>query len=293
MHYIDLFLHHLASERHLSAATVDRYRRGLKSVKDYLAGQGRESDLTDLTTGDVRGWMMHELGEGKDVATVKPALSALRTFYKYLRLRGLVDHNPMQTIVTPKAKKRLPVFVRESEMDRLLDEVEFPEGIEGRLHHLILQTFYSTGVRVSELIGLNVGSIDFGTQTLKVLGKRNKERIIPFEPELGEELRAYVALRNEQVAQDDALFIGKTGKRISQGAVERIVHYYLGQVTTLKKRSPHVLRHSFATAMLNHGADIRVVQELLGHESVETTAIYTHLTVEDIKRSYKQAHPRG
>lgn len=266
----------------------------MRSLSSYMSEHGLGSDPAVLSGDDIRRWVMDGLGSGLDAVTMKANLSALRTFYRYLRTLGVVEGNPMQGITAPKTKKRLPGFVRESEMDRLLDRVEFTDDYKGRRDHLMLQLFYSTGIRLSELLGLNVGSIDEEAATLRVIGKRNKERILPMGPELQEEIEAYLPLREAVVAPgEQALLLGRRGKRMSRASVERGVRFYLGQVTTLKKRSPHVLRHSFATAMLNHGADIRVVQELLGHESVETTAIYTHLTVEDIKRSYKQAHPRG
>lgn len=294
MDYVARFLHHLTAERHLSPATVVRYGATLRSLSSYMSEHGLESDPAVLGGDDIRRWVMDGLGSGLDAVTMKANLSALRTFYRYLRTLGVVEGNPMQGIAAPKTKKRLPGFVRESEMDRLLDRVEFTDDYKGRRDHLMLQLFYSTGIRLSELLGLNVGSIDEEAATLRVIGKRNKERILPMGPELQEEIEAYLPLREAVAAPgEQALLLGRRGKRMSRASVERGVRFYLGQVTTLKKRSPHVLRHSFATAMLNHGADIRVVQELLGHESVETTAIYTHLTVEDIKRSYKQAHPRG
>lgn len=294
MDYVELFLHHLSSERHLSPRTVEEYRSSLQSLVDHMKSRGGDGDLSKAEGNDVRSWLMDELSKGVKPVSMKARLSALRTFYKFLRGRGLVRHNPMQSIVAPKSPKRLPVFVREGEMDKLLDDVDFGEDAEGRRDHLVLLTFYSTGMRLAELVGLDVGDVDLEARTVKVTGKRNKQRIIPLGAEMEREMRAYLELRaKEWVGGEKALFLSRRGKRMSRSSVSTMVRRYLGQVTTLRKRSPHVLRHSFATAMLNHGANIRVVQELLGHESIETTTIYTHLTVEDIKRSYDNAHPRA
>lgn len=177
-------------------------------------------------------------------------------------------------------------------MDRLLDEVNFPDCYEGRRDHLILQTFYSTGIRLSELCGLNVEDVDLSTRAMKVTGKRNKQRIIPLGQEMLDEVAAFLPIR-PQTDGENALFLSEKGKRMTKPMVQRIVRQYLGLVTTLKKRSPHVLRHSFATAMLNHGAEIGVVKELLGHESIATTEIYTHTTFEELRKIYINAHPRA
>jgi integrase/recombinase XerC len=180
-------------------------------------------------------------------------------------------------------------------MNRLLDGIAFADNFEGIRDRLVMLLFYSTGIRLSELVGLNVGSVDFHTSTIKVLGKRNKERIVPFGAELREALEQYLSLRaNQPMAKgNDALFFGIRVPRIPKETVNHIVRRYLSQVTTLKKRSPHVLRHSFATAMLNNGAEIEVVKQLLGHESIATTEIYTHTTFEELKKAYRQAHPRA
>ena len=200
----------------------------------------------------------------------------------------------MLKVVGPKKKKPLPSFVREKDMDRLLDETSFEEGFEGVRDRMILEMFYATGMRLSELIGLNDADVDFSAKLIKVTGKRNKQRLIPFGDELAKDLLIYIKVRNETMPQGaEAFFVLKDGNRMYPMAVYRIVKRNLSKVVTLKKRSPHVLRHTFATAMLNDRAELRAVKELLGHESLVTTEVYTHATFEELKKVYEQAHPRA
>ena len=200
----------------------------------------------------------------------------------------------MRKIVGPKKKKPLPSFVREEDMDRLLDEMPFDDGFEGRRDRMILEVFYATGMRLSELIGLNDVDVDISARLIKVKGKRNKQRLIPFGDELMEDLLIYIKVRNEAcLGGVEAFFVRKDGKRMYPMQVYRLVRRNLSKVVALKKRSPHVLRHTFATAMLNGDAELRAVKELLGHESLATTEIYTHTTFEELKKVYEQAHPRA
>lgn len=248
-----------------------------------------------VTADDIRSWVVGMMDTGLEPTTVNKRLSAMRSFFKFLMREGVVAANPTLKVKGPKKEKKLPSFVRERDMNRLLDDIPFPQDYEGTRDKLILLIFYSTGMRLSELIGLDIGSLDFYNNTVKVLGKRNKERIIPFGAEMREALQDYLAMREKDpVARgSDALFVGKRKPRISRTAVENIVHHYLSLVTTIKKRSPHVLRHSFATAMLNNGAELEAVKQLLGHESIATTEIYTHTTFEELKKVYNQAHPHA
>lgn len=288
----DQFLHYLRAERAYSVATVKEYNFALSKFSEFVEKEGRALDWNTITEGDIREWMVDLIDKGSAASTVNTWLSALRSFYKFLMGRNLVQHDPMRRIEGPKRKKSLPYFIKESEMDRLLDEVNFPETYEGHRDHLILQTFYSTGIRLSELCSLNTADVDLSNRTMKVTGKRNKQRIIPLGQELIEEVDEFLQVRPKD-GEDDALFLNKKGKRMTAPMVQRIVRKYLGMVTTQKKRSPHVLRHSFATAMLNHGAEIGVVKELLGHESIATTEIYTHTTFEELRKIYINAHPRA
>ena len=206
----------------------------------------------------------------------------------------MIAVNPMTKVVGPKKKKPLPSFVREKDMDRLLDDLTFEEGYEGCRDRMILELFYATGMRLSELIGLNDASVDFSAKLIKVTGKRNKQRLIPFANELEHDLRVYIKVRDEALPNgSDAFFVRKEGKRMYPMQVYRLVKRNLFKVVKLKKRSPHVLRHTFATAMLNDHAELQSVKELLGHESLVTTEVYTHTTFEELKKVYEQAHPRA
>ena len=292
----DDFLHYIGSERNYSERTLKTYNQSLTLFQRHMEAQGRPIDWTAVEEGDIREWMVAMMNNGSAPTTVNNRLSALRSFYRFLIGRDLTRHDPTQRIEGPKKQKPLPHLIKESEMDRLLDHTAFPDTYEGHRDHAILQLFYTTGMRLAELVGLDTGDIDFGNHTVKVTGKRNKQRIIPLVPETETELREYLRVRHQMfhdVPHDDALFIGSRARRIKRYHVEDIVKNYLGSVTTQQKRSPHVLRHSFATAMLNHGAEISVVKELLGHVSISTTGIYTHTTFEELKRIYRQAHPHS
>ena len=221
-------------------------------------------------------------------------MSALRSFFRFALKRGLVEKDPAHALAGLKKSKPLPQFLREGEMDRLLDGMEWGEDYKDVLARTLLLLLYETGLRRSELAGLNDGDIDFGVCQLKVTGKRNKQRIVPFGAELAEALKGYMDMRNEQLRLDgDALFLNDKGLRMTGQQVYAIVRKHLTGATSLKKRSPHVLRHTFATAMLNNGAGLESIKNLLGHESVSTTEIYAHTTFEQLKRVYKEAHPRA
>ncbi len=293
--WIEQFETYLRAERHYSEQTLSVYVPALEEFAAFIGHGNQRIDWALVDKEDVREWIATQMDAHLAPATVNKRLSALRSFYKFLMIQQAVNADPTRTLKGPKKEKKLPSFVREKDMDRLLDGIAFADNFEGIRDRLVMLLFYSTGIRLSELVGLNVGSIDFHTSTVKVLGKRNKERIVPFGAELREALEQYLSLRaNQPMAKgNDALFFGIRVPRIPKETVNHIVRRCLSQVTTLKKRSPHVLRHSFATAMLNNGAEIEVVKQLLGHESIATTEIYTHTTFEELKKAYRQAHPRA
>jgi integrase/recombinase XerC len=293
--WIEQFETYLRAERHYSEQTLSVYVPALEEFAAFIGRGNQRIDWALVDKEDVREWIATQMDAHLAPATVNKRLSALRSFYKFLMIQQAVNADPTRTLKGPKKEKKLPSFVREKDMDRLLDGIAFADNFEGIRDRLVMLLFYSTGIRLSELVGLNVGSVDFHTSTVKVLGKRNKERIVPFGAELREALEQYLSLRaNQPMAKgNDALFFGIRVPRIPKETVNHIVRRYLSQVTTLKKRSPHVLRHSFATAMLNNGAEIEVVKQLLGHESIATTEIYTHTTFEELKKAYRQAHPRA
>ena len=290
---IDQFLSYLRYERNRSELTVKRYEDSLRDFQEYLERQEEGISWTAVDADIVRSWMESLMERGDSASTVNTDLSALRTFFRYALARGLVNKDPVHMIKGPKKKKPLPQFVKESEINELLDQTEWSEEYKNVRARTIIITLYEAGLRRSELIGLDDKDVDFDAMQLKVTGKRNKQRIIPFGKEMAEQLKQYINCRDEQIAKhSEALFLGKRGGRITESEVYNTVKENLSKVTTLKKRSPHVLRHSFATAMLNHEAGLESVRKLLGHESLETTQIYTHTTFEQLKRVYKEAHPR-
>lgn len=293
--WTDSFLEYLRSERNYSLATMESYAKDLSSFQEFLEEQNPYASWTAVQADDVREWVIYLLdGQKLAASSVNRKLSALRTFYKYLRKMGRMSSNPMEKVVAPKKKRPLPYFVRESEMDRLLELTAEDRSFKGIRDRLILMMFYETGVRRAELLGMTDASVDLLTRQVKVTGKRNKQRIVPFGEELEEEIRAYQAAREEALGAQvfPSLFVTEKGAAMNELQVSKVVKEELSKVTTLKKRSPHVLRHSFATAMLNNKADLTSIQKLLGHESVATTEIYTHVSFEELKSEYKNAHPR-
>ena len=292
---IDQFLNYLRFERNASPQTVQTYEEALREFESYILHKENRLSLASVDTDLIRDWMESLMDKGNTASTINKQLSALRSFYRFSLKRNLVKHDPAHCVTGPKKSKPLPQFLRESEMDRLLDDLEWSDIYNNVRARTILLLFYETGLRRSELVGLDDEDIDFSACQLKVTGKRNKQRIIPFGEELRSELMHYMAVRDEEFdgEEHEALFLGNKGQRIKGEQVYQIVRKYLSAVTSLKKKSPHVLRHTFATAMLNNGAGLEGIKNLLGHESVSTTEIYTHTTFEQLKRVYKEAHPRA
>lgn len=290
----DSFLDYLQYERNYSEETIKSYREDLRQFEEFAREEIGDSAPSEVKAELVREWIVSLMDRGYTSTSINRKLSSLRSFYKFLLRKGEVAVNPLQKITGPKNKKPLPAFLRESDMDRLLDEVDFGEGFKGCRDHMIIEMFYATGVRLSELIGLDNKDVDFSSSLIKVTGKRNKQRLIPFGEELKIAMTEYVDVRNEAVPiRTDAFFVRENGERLSRSIVENLVKRNLSKVVTLKKRSPHVLRHTFATTMLNNEAELGAVKELLGHSSLATTEIYTHTTFEELKKVYKQAHPRA
>ena len=290
----DSFFDYLRFEKNYSEKTIVSYGTDLTKFEEYFKGIDENVDFTTVDADLVRGWVMSLMETGYTSTSVNRKLSSLRSFYRFLLRKGVVKVDPMLKVVGPKNKKPLPVFLKESEMDRLLDEVPFGEDFTGRRDKLILEMFYATGIRLSELIGLNDVDIDFFASLIKVTGKRNKQRLIPFGEELRQAMLAYLKIRDEVLPEKaEAFFVLKNGKRMYAAKVGQLVKRNLSKVVSLKKRSPHVLRHTFATSMLNNQAELGAVKELLGHSSLTTTEIYTHTTFEELKKVYEQAHPRA
>ena len=292
---INQFLNYLRYERNSSPLTVQTYEESLREFESYLSLRDNRLSLGEADADLIRDWMESLMDKGHTASTINKKLSALRSFYRFALKRKLVDKDPAHCITGPKKSKPLPQFLREREMDNLLDKLEWDDDNYKEVRaRTILLLLYETGLRRSELVGLDDADVDFAISQLKVTGKRNKQRIVPFGTELAETLKRYKVIRDEQQAKhSDALFLDDKGKRMTGMQVYNIVRKYLTAVTSLKKRSPHVLRHTFATAMLNNGAGLESVRKLLGHESVATTEIYTHTTFEQLKKVYENAHPRA
>lgn len=290
---VQSFLDYLRLERGYSEKTIVSYETDLLEFQRFFESLDSGLTFDSIDADVVRNWSMSLMSQGLKASSVNRKLSALRSFYRYLLRNKAVSVSPMQKVKGPKKKKPLPVFLREEEMNRLLDELDFALGWEGKRDRLILQMFYETGMRRAELVGLDEKDVDTYRKQIKVTGKRNKQRMIPFGEELQKAIEEYEELKKLSVAsQDDALFVDKKGLRVKPTWVYTMVRRYLSKVSTQKKRSPHVLRHTFATTMLNNDAELEAVKEILGHSSVSTTEIYTHTTFEELKKAYATAHPR-
>ena len=290
---IEDFLIYLQAEKRYAAHTIKAYNNDLNQFHAFCQETGREG--MDLHFKVIRSWVVHLMDADYSSRTVHRKLTSLSTYCNFLIKEGQLDSNPVDRVLKPKLSKRVPSFVEEGKMDLLLDDYDFGEGFNGARNRLVLDILYQTGIRRSELIGLTTGSIDKEGRNMKVLGKRGKERIIPLGDELLEAIEKYMLLRNEVVAlkPTDHLIVTERGGPAYDKLVYRIVNNYLAMVTTLDKKSPHVLRHTFATHMLNRGADLNAIKELLGHANLSATQVYTHNTYKKLKSIYNQAHPRA
>ena len=293
----DSFFEYLKAERNRSDKTIESYRRSLKEFEEFFEGLNEGLTWETVDASVVREWTIKMLDDNRLSATsVGLKLSALRTFYRYLMMMGKVKQTPMTKVPNPKKRKVLPVFVREQEMERLLEIMAEGKSFPEVRDRLVILMLYMTGMRRAELLGLTDASVMLDERTIKVTGKRDKQRLIPIGEELAARVREYQQLR-EQTFGDSTrggqLFLNDKGAPLGIPTIERIVNDSLALVTNQKKRSPHVLRHTFATQMLNHGADLQSIQKLLGHASLETTQVYTHLSFEELKNEYQGAHPRS
>lgn len=292
---LNQFVSYLTHERNYSPLTVSNYKRDLEFFLDFL--KGKEEGLSlETADGDlIREWLETMMDNGNSATSINRRLSSLHSFYKFALRRNLLSHDPSYGITGPKKKKPLPQFVKEKEMDTLLDLSNWGDSYKDILERAIIMTFYVTGMRLAELMSLTITSVDFLNMELRVLGKRDKHRVIPFADELADVLKGYSEERDKLFPDnpEGTFFLDTHGKSLGRSQVYQIVKRRLTGFTSLKKRSPHVLRHSFATAMLNHKAGLESVQKLLGHESLATTEIYTHTTFEQLKQVYKDAHPHS
>jgi len=291
---IDSFLNFLQYEKNYSEKTINSYRVDLIQLEEYIKNDSEELTLTEVDADIIRQWIIDLTKKGYTASSVNRKLSSLRSFYKFLLLKQEITKDPTRKINGPKKKKPLPIFLKEKEINKILEETDFKEGFIGIRDQMIIEMFYATGIRLSELIGLNNKDINFEDSLIKVKGKRNKERLIPFGDELKESMLNYISVRDETITvKSEAFFIKENGERLYNALVDRLVKRQLSKVVTLKKKSPHVLRHTFATAMLNNEANLNAIKEILGHASLAATEVYTHTTFEELKNIYKLAHPRA
>ena len=289
------FLDYMRYERRRSQQTLQGYRLDLEAYVAYLDTLEGHVTVDTADTEDIRGWIEAMMDRGNSASSICRRLSAVRSMYRYALARGLVSHDPAHIVRGPKKSRYLPQFVREDDMDWLLDSAEWGSDYISTRARTILILLYETGMRASELTSLDDSSVDFTQGEIRVTGKGNKQRAIPFGDELRTQLQQYISQRNQEWPQraDSALILNDRGRRITYEQLRKEVMMRLSAIGNLAKRSPHVLRHSFATAMLNNGADLESVQKLLGHSELSTTEIYTHTTFEQLKKVYSKAHPRA
>jgi integrase/recombinase XerC len=295
MNYKESFLKYLTIEKRYSPHTVRSYLNDLDQFYSFLSSLGQTAEPELVTSHDIRAWIVSMLENNYSTTSVHRKISCLRVFFRYMRKEGILKKDPLEKVVLPKRKKTIPVFVEEKAMSLLLDDHSFGDDFAGIRNRTIIEILYLTGMRRSELIGLHSNDVDVIEGTVKVTGKRNKQRIIPIVRPFLKRLEEYIKIRDEifGTENDRWFFITEKGNKMYDKSVYNIVNCYLALVTTIDKKSPHILRHTFATHMLNNGADLNSIKELLGHANLSATQIYTHNTFEKLKKIYKQAHPRA
>lgn len=291
------FLSHLQYEKRYSAHTLTAYENDLSQFFAYLLKEYQVQNPADITHFFIRSWIVSLIDAGISPRSVNRKITALKSFFRFLLREKVLTLNPMVKVQSPKTGKKLPAFIDEKKMENLFSEIEFEEGFGGIRDRTILELFYGTGMRLTELVNLKLTDVSLSNQTVKVLGKRNKERILPLSVSLMAALKNFISERNSFISseksKETALFIDNRCNKIYPKFVYRLVKKYLGMITTGDKKNPHVLRHTFATHLLNNGAEINAVKELLGHSSLAATQVYTHNTIEKLKNIYKQAHPKA
>lgn len=294
---IQSFLDYLKSEKRYSDHTITAYRDDLQKFTDFLALEYKMHDppLAELSTFIIKSWLASLKEQKQSAKSINRRSSTLKSFFRYHLIQGNIEKTPMSGVLSPKVSKRLPQYVAQKDMDTLFNQVEFPDTWEGMTNKLLIAIFYNTGMRLSELMNLKESYINQAGNSLKVLGKGNKERIIPVSPELIAAIGAYIGHKRAGLEAPDTTFllVSEKGKKLYAKYLYRVVKTYLGEVTTLDKKSPHVLRHTFATHLMNNGADLNAVKELLGHASLASTQVYTHNTIARLKEIYEKAHPKA
>lgn len=292
---ISLFLEYLKFEKRYSLHTISAYHDDLIFFYDFLYATYGNLSITEIKPTFIRSWLAHQKELGISSKTINRRISSLKSFFKFHLRQEVIDTSPMTTIVSPKIKKRLPSFIEQKDTETLFQHVEFPDTWEGIMNKLILELLYCSGMRLSELISLKESQVDLSKSVLKILGKGNKERIIPLSSEMKVIIENYLLQKNVQFdyVRFEYLLVNEKGKKLYPKYVQLVVNKYLSMITTIDKKSPHVLRHTFATHLMNSGAELNAVKELLGHSSLAATQIYTHNTIEKLKDIHKKAHPKA
>jgi len=292
---LQAFLNYLSLEKRYSRHTIISYQNDLDQFFTYITAQYEAATLTDIATTWVRSWLATLKADKITAKTINRKASSLKSFFKYHLKTGSIGATPMWSVTTPKISKRLPEFVKEEDMQNMFQYLPFPDSWKGKTDRLLLMLFYQTGMRLSEQVNLKESQVDFSKRVIKVLGKGNKERVVPVATELAAEMKAYQQAKRKDLANFDEtyFFVLENGKKLYSKYVYLIVRKYLSAITTLNKKSPHILRHTFATHLTNNGADLNAVKELLGHSSLAATQIYTHNNIEKLKEAHKKAHPRA
>ena len=292
---VDRFLDYLKFQKRYSPHTITSYQNDLTGFFDFTELTFGKTELPEIKPAFVRTWLANLKEQGMESKSINRKISSLKSFFKYQLKEQAVKVSPMTTIISPKLNKRLPQFVEKEDIDTLFNYVEFPDDWQGKTDRILLQLFYNTGIRQAELVALKESQVDGSKKVIKVLGKGNKERIIPVSELLETLLKNYMAdkRRNFEKFDADVLLVNVKGKKLYPKYVYNVVNKYLSKITTISKKSPHVLRHTFATHLMNNGADLNAVKELLGHSSLAATQIYTHNSIEKLKDIHKKAHPKA
>ena len=292
---LQAFSDYLQMQKNYSLHTVKAYMSDLHEFETFNKEQFEQDSIDAVVYPQIRSWIVALVDSGLTSSSVNRKISSLKSYYKFLLRIKQLEQSPLLKHKALKSTKIIQIPFSEKEVDMVLNQLQYPEGFEGVRDKLIIDLFYTTGIRKAELIGLKLSSIDYATTTLKVLGKRNKERLVPLLPILLEQLKMYLSERSKltQIKDSEILFLTKKGVKLNDTFVYRLINLYFSAISEKVKKSPHILRHTFATHMLNNGADLNSVKELLGHSSLASTQVYTHSSLTELKKIYQDAHPRN